>query len=523
MSNNPTHKKEWQDLEKLSKTPLNLNDLFAKNPSRFSEFSISLEGLFLDYSKQKITQPILQNLIDLAKASDVEEKRDAMFAGGIINHTEQRAVLHTALRVPKDSIIEVDRKNIVPEIQETLSRIEKLSNTLRTQKYLGATGKVITDVVSIGIGGSDLGPRMVYEALNNDKQPIALHFVSNIDADDIEKTLQRCNPETTLFIVISKSFGTQETLTNALTARAWVQNFIGKNKDISNHFIAVSANINAAQKFGIKTDNIYPLWDWVNGRFSLWSAVGLPIAIGLGFDEFSSLLDGARAMDIHFQTASLKKNMPVLMAMIGIWNRNFLHSANLAVLPYSQNLSLFPSYLQQLDMESNGKSVDNAGQEIKDYMTAPVLFGEAGTNGQHSFYQLLHQGSETIPCDFIGVIEPNHTHKNHHDMLLGHLLAQGQAMMKGKASIQNAHKNFTGNKPCTTILLDKLDAYHLGMLIALYEHKIMVQGVIWNINSFDQFGVELGKEMAANIESHNFDNLDPSTKALYSLIHKQQK
>lgn len=514
MSNNPTDKKAWKILQKLSQTPLNLNDLFAENPARFDDFSLSMDGLFFDYSKQKITAEILQNLIALAKDSGVEEKRDAMFRGDLINHTEQRAVLHTALRAPE---------NNHPEIQETLGRIEKLSATLRTQKYLGATGKVITDVVSIGIGGSDLGPRMVYQALNDHHQPIKLHFVSNIDADDIESVLVKCNPETTLFIVISKTFGTQETLTNARTALAWVQNALRNDTDISNHFIAVSANVKAAKAFGIKTENIYPLWDWVNGRFSLWSAVGLPIAIGLGFDKFSNLLKGAYAMDRHFQTAPLERNIPVLMAMVGIWNVNFGDTHNLAVLPYAQNLSLFPSYLQQLEMESNGKSVDNQGRKITGYATAPVLFGEAGTNGQHSFYQLLHQGSATIPCDFIGVINPNHTHKNHHDFLNGHLLAQGQAMMQGKSNPEHPHQNFTGNKPSSTILLDKLDAYHLGMLIALYEHKVMVQGAIWKVNSFDQFGVELGKEMAADIENHNLDNLDPSTKALYSLIHKHLK
>lgn len=523
MSTKPTQTKAWKSLESLSYEDINLNLLFDQNPKRFDEFSFETNGLFIDFSKQKITSEIKDTLCQLAKEMNVAEKRDAMFAGEKINRTEGRAVLHTALRRPQDEKVIINGHNVILDIHNALGQMKKLADKVRGGDYKGFTDKAITDVVSIGIGGSDLGPRLVYDTLKSDQEPINLHFVANIDGDDLQAALNQCHPETTLFIVISKSFGTQETLTNALSARQWMRNHFGDDKDISDHFIAVSANVDKALAFGIKEENIYPMWDWVNGRFSLWSAVGLSFALGLGFDKFHDLLSGAHQMDQHFSSMPFDQNIPVLMALVGIWNTNFGNSDVLAVLPYAEKLKLLPAYLQQLEMESNGKRVDNEGALIKDYDTCPTLFGEAGTKGQHSFYQLLHQGTADIPCDFIGVINPDTKYKNHHESLIAHMLAQGQAMMQGKLSPDNLAKDFVGNKPSTTILLDKLDAYHLGMLIALYEHKTAVQGFIWNVNSFDQFGVELGKEMARNIEENGMSNTDPSTSRLYSRIHKAEK
>ena len=335
--------------------------------------------------------------------------------------------------------------------------------------------------------------------------------------------MKDCNAEETLFVVISKSFKTQETLTNALTARQWLQNNLPNETDVVPHFIAVSSNIETVQNFDIHPDNIFPMWSWVNGRFSLWSAVGLSLCLQHGFDKFEKLLAGAYAMDRHFLESAPAKNIPVLMALIGIWNRNFLNLPHLAILPYAQSLLYFPAYLQQLEMESNGKDIDYDGSPITDYTTCPVLFGEVGTNGQHSFYQLLHQGSETIPCDFIGVIDPETSLPHHHELLLSHMLAQGQAMMQGRHNLDQPYRYFEGNKPSSTLLMDKMDAYHLGQLIALYEHKVFTQGVIWNINSFDQFGVELGKELSQRLENKDLNGIDPSTAALYSLIHKDKK
>lgn len=523
MSNNPTHKTEWDSLLALSQNQETLNDLFQKNPNRFSDFSLELDGLYFDYSKQRIDNKILDILISLAQKSNIEHKRNQMFIGEKINITENRAVLHTALRKAKNETVKVYGKNIIPEIHKTLERIEDVSTKIRNHCYLGATGKPITQIVSIGIGGSDLGPRMVYRALKNQKEPVEIFFTANVDGNDIEETIQLCNPETTLFVIISKSFKSQETLINAHTARQWLQEKLGKDKDISNHFIAVSSQIDIAYDFGIKKENIYPMWDWVSGRFSLWSAVGLPIAMGLGFNIFSDLLKGARFIDTHFIETPLIKNIPIIMALVGIWNRNFLNASHQAILPYAHKLSLFPAYLQQLEMESNGKTVDLNETPIKDYKTGNVIFGESGTNGQHSFYQLIHQGSDLIPCDFIGFIELPNPYKNHHQTLTNHMLAQGQALMQGKCNSNDLHRHFKGNIPSTTILLNRLDALHLGMLIALYEHKVFVQGVIWNINSFDQFGVELGKEMVKNIENSDFSTADSSTKELYSRIHKKDK
>lgn len=520
MSNNPTQLSSWENLAKLSKTRINLNDLFLKNRKRFEDFSVEDNGVFLDFSKQLINEEILKNLAGLLDETGFIDKRDKMFSGQKINTTEDRAVLHTALRAPHTVKIKVDGKDIIPDIHHTLDRMKALSVQVRSGEYIGATGKAITNIVSIGIGGSDLGPRMVYNALNDHKQPVKTYYVSTIDPDEIDGVLQACDPEATLFIVVSKSFGTQETLTNSLFAQKWLQQNLPAGSDINKHFIAVTANIDAAIKFGITEQNIFPMWDWVSGRFSLWSAVGLSLAIGLGFDQFQKLLRGARAMDEHFKSTPLIKNIPVLAALMGIWNRNFLNLSSHVVLPYIQKLSGLPAYLQQLEMESNGKHTDLDGNIITDYQTCPVIFGEVGTNAQHSFYQLFHQGRDIIPADFILSLKTSQPKDERHDLINANMLAQGQAMMQGKQSQNNNHSQIDGNRPSTTLLLDKMDAQHLGMLLALYEHKVFVQGHIWNINSFDQFGVELGKKMANKILEKDLSSLDSSTKGLYSRIYK---
>ena len=525
MSNKPAEKQEWKNLSAHAQEIKNqpLNGLFKSDDGRFNKFSLECTGLFFDYSKQHITNETIEKLCALAKACEVEQKRDDMFSGHQINTTEQRSVLHTALRRPKSDSVEVHSQNIMPDVHQTLEKMESFSNDIRNGAYLGATGKAITQIVSIGVGGSDLGSRMVCEALKEKGDHIESYFVANIDGDEIESVLDSCDAEKTLFVIISKSFGTQETLTNAKAAEKWLKEKLSKDDNVSQHFIAISANTQAAIEFGIKENNIFPLWEWVNGRFSLWSAVGLPICLQLGFDRFKEFLSGAYIMDQHFQTADLDKNIPVLMALIGIWNRNFLNHAHLALLPYAQKLSYLPTYLRQLEMESNGKTVDINGDLIKDYKTNPIVFGEVGTNGQHSFYQLLHQGSDTVPCDFIGVIKSNHTLKHHHRLLLNNMMAQGQALMQGNQENTEPHRYFEGNKPSSTLLIEQLDAKHLGMLIALYEHKCFVQGVIWNINSFDQFGVELGKELSHKLEKNDLTNADSSTSGLFLRIHKSSK
>ncbi len=525
MSNNPIQTKEWKALETLfqEEKDQHLNDLFKKDSARFDSFSTKIEGLFFDYSKQRVTNNSLKALLDLAKSSKIEEKRSAMFNGEKINTTENRAVLHTALRRPKSDSISVDKKNIIPDIHATLQKMEIFSENVRNGTYIGATGKPITQIVSIGIGGSNFGPHLVCKALKNSTTNLDVHFVSNIDAYDITRVFDHCDPETTIFIIISKGFKTQDTLINATTAKDWIIAKLPEGSDISKHFVAVSANKEAVIEFGISEDNSFPIWEWVNGRFSLWSAVGLPICLKFGFKVFKELLNGAYKMDQHFLTAPLEKNIPVLMALIGIWNRNFLNAQTLAILPYSQNLFFLPAYLRQLDMESNGKTANIDGDTITDYQTGPVIFGESGTNGQHSFYQLLHQGSDLIASDFIGIVHPWHNLDNHHNLLLSHMLSQGQALMQGKQDSADPHRCFKGNKPSSTLLIDRLDAHHLGMLIALYEHKIFVQGAIWHINSFDQFGVELGKELSQKLENNDLGDVDPSTKGLFSLVHKTKK
>lgn len=520
MSNNPTKKAEWAALiaEEESLKSLSMRDLFTKDPSRFEKFSVQIPGLLFDYSKNRVTQDTIQKLVSLARASNVEEWRDKMFSGDPINVTEKRAVLHTALRAPKDAIIKVDGENVVPYVYDVLERMRSFSDAVRSGTWKGHTGKALRHIVNIGIGGSDLGPYMACESLKHyTAQHIDMHFVSNVDGTHLAETLKIIDPEQTLFIVASKTFTTQETMANASAAKAWLIEKLGSEAAVSKHFCALSTNIDAVKAFGIQDANMFPFKDWVGGRYSLWSSIGLSICMAVGFENFEKLLSGARAADEHFKNAPLEQNIPVLMALIGIWNRNFCGYDAIAVLPYDQYLHRFPAFLQQMDMESNGKAVDRDGRPITDYKTGPVLFGEPGTNGQHAFYQLIHQGRDIIPCDFIAAKETHNPLGKQHQLLLNNMLAQAQALMQGR-TINEADGNparvFDGNRPSNILLFDRIDPYSLGLLIALYEHKVFTQGVIWNINSFDQFGVELGKELAGQIEQGRTDHLDGSTRGL---------
>jgi Glucose-6-phosphate isomerase len=496
---------------------LHMRDLFAADPDRFDRFSMEACGLLFDYSKNRITEETRALLLDLARQQRVEEWRDRMFAGEKINITEDRAVLHTALRNRSNRPVLVDGQDVMPEVNGVLHRMERFVKQVRDGAWTGYTGHPITDVVNIGIGGSDLGPVMVTEALTPYLHPqIGVHFVSNVDGTHISETLEWLDPETTLFVISSKTFTTQETLTNAHTARRWFLETAGDPAHVARHFVAVSTNEAEVKKFGIDPANMFGFWDWVGGRYSLWSAIGLSIALGIGMDRFYELLDGAHAMDEHFRTAPLDRNMPVLMGMLGVWYRNFWDAQSHAVLPYDQYMHRFPAYLQQLDMESNGKSVDREGNRVH-YATGPVVFGEPGTNGQHAFYQLIHQGTSLVPCDFLAPAETHNPVGDHHRILLSNFFAQPEALMRGKtadevraemaksgkspAEIEPLvpHRVFEGNKPSNSILFKKLDPRTLGALIALYEHKVFVQGIVWNINSFDQWGVELGKQLAGKI------------------------
>lgn len=468
----------------------NMRDMFAQDKNRFSNFSVQLDGLLFDYSKNRINDETLKNLTALFDQCDVAGWRKRMFSGEKINSSEDRAVQHVALRDLENTNSSITKKQhaVLLLIEAFVEKVDQ-SN--------------ITDVVNIGIGGSDLGPLFVSDALQEFSKPnIKVHFVANIDAQDINSVLKNLNPESTLFIVTSKSFGTQETLTNAKTARAWLsKNTALKNE---NHFVAVTANVDKAHKFGIAEENIFPMWDEIGGRYSLWSAVGLSIALSVGVDAFKKLLNGAHAMDEHFLNAPTNKNIPVLMALLDIWNQHFLNINTLAILPYDVRLNYFPAYLQQLMMESNGKSVDREGNAL-DFPSSPIVFGDVGTNAQHSFFQLLHQGTQDASCDFIGVVKPAHDNQQQHDMLLANMIAQTQALMQGQTlqevGVQDfaEHKVFLGNRISNTIFLKELNPYSLGMLIAMYEHRTFVQGVLLNINSFDQMGVELGKRLADNL------------------------
>ena len=495
-----------------------LRGLFAASDTRFPDLTVDAAGLFLDYSKNRVDARTLELLTDLARERGVDKQRDAMFAGERINLTENRAVLHTALRAPRGTPLTVDGQDVNADVHAVLDRVRVFSEAVRAGTWLGHSGKPITDIVNIGIGGSDLGPKMVCLALRQYAHPrLTMHFVSNVDGHDMDATLSRVNPETTLFIVASKTFTTTETMMNAQTARAW---FLQHAPDaaLAKHFVAVSTNVDAIKTFGIDPANMFPFWDWVGGRYSVWSAIGLSVALCVGFGYFADLLAGAHAMDTHFKEAPLEKNMPVLLGMIGFWNRHFLGCPSLSIAPYHQDLNRFPAYLQQLDMESNGKRVTKSGAPV-DTLTCPVIWGDCGTNGQHAYFQLLHQGTDVTPIDFIAALRPAHEYANHHAALLANCFAQSEAFMRGKtieevridlqaqglslAEIERLapHKTFPGNRPSNTILMEYLTPYTLGALIALYEHKTFVQGVIWDVNSFDQWGVELGKVLAKTIEA----------------------
>ncbi len=508
----------WKALEQnaASLSAVTMRELFADNPDRFDRFSASTGGILLDYSKNRITDETVHLLLQLAREAGVEDWRERMFSGAMINNTEARAVLHVALRNRLDRSIKVDGEDVMPGVGRVLAHMRAFSDAVRDGSWTGQTNKRISDVVNIGIGGSDLGPVMVTEALRPYHQPgLNVHFVSNVDGTHIAETLRNLSPETTLFIVASKTFTTQETIANAQSARAWLVEALGEAA-VARHFVALSTNGKAVATFGIDVANMFEFWDWVGGRYSLWSAIGLSIAIAVGMDRFEALLGGGRAMDEHFRTAPLEANLPVLLAMIGIWNSNFLGVETIAVLPYDQYLHRLPAYLQQADMESNGKSVTRAGRRV-DYATGPILFGEAGTNGQHSFYQLLHQGTRLVACDFLAPAKSHNPVGAHHTMLVSNFFAQTEALMRGKTEAEARaelepsgmtadqvdalapHKVFSGNRPTNSILFPVLDPHMLGMLIALYEHKIFVQGIVWQINSFDQWGVELGKQLAKSI------------------------
>ena len=517
-----TQKPAWQALLRHRKDfdAIHMRDLFEADDSRGEKFSLQFGDILLDYSKNLVTDETLGLLQNLARDCGVEQLRDRMFAGNAINLTEQRAVLHTALRNRSNSKVLVDGEDVMPAVNAVLGKIRAFSDSVRDGDFTGYTGKRVTDVVNIGIGGSDLGPLMVCEALKAYQQDgLNLHFVSNVDGTHISEVLKRIDPETTLFIIASKTFTTQETLTNAHSARSWFLRHAGDESAIAKHFVAVSTNAEQVAAFGIDTNNMFEFWDWVGGRYSLCSAIGLSIAISVGMDNFEALLEGAHDMDQHFLNSPLEQNMPVLLALLGVWYHNFFGAESYAIEPYDQYLHRLPAYLQQLDMESSGKSVTRDSATISDYSTGPVIWGEPGTNGQHAFFQLLHQGSRMVPADFLAPIHSQNPIGDHHQLLLANCFAQTEALMRGKTEAEARaelssqglsgealekllpHKVFPGNRPSNTILFNKLDPHTLGAIIALYEHKVFVQGAIWNINSFDQWGVELGKQLAKTIAS----------------------
>ena len=520
---NPTSTSSWNKLAQLAKDPKTLQNYFADDTSRAQQFSITWESFFVDYSKNHIDKDIQATLLGLAKETGLEDARKAYFSGDTINQTEGRAVLHTALRAKEDADIRVNGENVVPKVYAVRAKIKAFTNAIITGEQKSSTGQAFTDVVNIGIGGSDLGPAMITEALTYYKNHLNVHFMSNVDGDHVMEVLKKVNPATTLFVVVSKTFTTQETLSNATTAKKWLVEALGENA-VADHFVAVSTNLAAIYAFGIQSENVFPMNDWVGGRFSLWSAVGLPIALAVGPDNFEALLDGANQMDEHFASAPFEDNIPVMLALLTVWYNNFLGAQSEAVIPYTQYLNRLPAYLQQGIMESNGKSVDRAGNAVS-YNTGNIIWGEPGTNSQHAFFQLIHQGTKLIPAHFIGFSTALHGNKDHHDKLMANFFAQTEALMsgkteeqvreeliqKGKDKTEMEHlvpfKIFTGNKPTTTLLIDKLTPNTLGALVAMYEHKIFVEGVVWNIYSYDQWGVELGKQLASVI----LDEMDNST------------
>ncbi len=517
---NPTTTTSWTKLREHYKdiNQKHLRQWFSENQNRFEKFHIRWNDILFDYSKNRMDEKTLALLIELANECDLQGAIKSMFSGSHINETEDRAVLHTALRNSSDDSILVDGENVIPEIRAVLSQMKTFSEKVISGSWTGFSGKAITDVVNIGIGGSDLGPVMVVEALKHFKTRLNVHFVSNVDGTHIAETVSQLNPETTLFIIASKTFTTQETMTNALSARNWFLDSDASEADVAKHFVALSTNEKGVTDFGIAAENMFRFWDWVGGRYSLWSAIGLSICLAVGYDNFEALLLGAHKVDIHLQQAPFEENIPVLMALIGIWYNNFFEAESYAILPYEQYLHRFAAYLQQGDMESNGKSVDRNGKEVE-YQTGPIIWGEPGTNGQHAFYQLIHQGTKLIPADFLAGAQPNKKVGDHHEKLLANFFAQTEALAFGKTmdqveeeleksglskdeiDILAPFKVFDGNHPTNSILYKKLTPEVLGSLIAFYEHKIFVQGIIWNIFSFDQWGVELGKQLAKGILS----------------------
>jgi glucose-6-phosphate isomerase len=506
-----TQRPAWKSLQTHFEAirDVHLRDLFAKDPQRGERMTLEVGDFYFDYSKNRLTDETIQLLIQLAEQSGVRERMEAMFRGEKINVTENRAVLHVALRAPRDAVIEVDGKNVVPEVHAVLDKMAAFSDRIRSGEWKGHTGKRIRNVINIGIGGSDLGPAMAYDALRAySVRNLTFRFVSNVDGTDIAEATHDLDPEETLFIVASKTFTTQETLANAHTAREWALKKLGGEEAVARHFVAVSTNAKEVSKFGIDTQNMFEFWDWVGGRYSFDSAIGLSLMVAIGPERFRELLSGMREMDEHFRTAPYERNLPVLLALIGLWYNNWFGAQTVAVLPYDQYLVRLSAYLQQLDMESNGKRVDLNGKPV-DYQTGPIVWGTPGTNGQHAYYQLIHQGKKLIPCDFIGFCQTLNPVGRHHDLLMSNFFAQTEALAFGKSEAEVradgvaealvSARTFEGNRPTNTLLIDRLTPKSLGKLIALYEHKVFVQGTIWNINSFDQWGVELGKALANRI------------------------
>ena len=515
---------------------IHLNDLFL-NESRFSDFSIQLNDILLDFSKNRINSDTFRLLLNLAKETNVRSAIDAMFSGEMINTTEKRSVLHIALRNRSNTPVYVDNNDVMPQINEVLQKMKLFTDDVRSGKWKGYSGKSITDVVNIGIGGSDLGPLMVTETLKPYGGDLNVHFVSNVDGTHIAETLKYINPETTLFVIASKTFTTQETLTNAHSAKDWFLQSEANEDDVAKHFIAISTNAYGVESFGIDTQNMFEFWDWVGGRYSLWSSIGLSIALYIGFEKFEELLSGAHEMDIHFKTAPFEENIPVILGLLGVWYNNFFGAESHCILPYDQYMHRFAAYFQQGDMESNGKYINKNGEKVN-YSTGPIVWGEPGTNGQHAFYQLIHQGTKLIPCDFIAPVNTQNPIGDHHAKLLSNFFAQTEALMKGKTREQAKkelesedfsdleleallpHKIFEGNKPTNSIFVKKLTPRVLGSLIAMYEHKIYTQSVIWNVNAFDQWGVELGKQLAKVIlpELSNKDKVESHDSSTNGLI-----
>ncbi|RKZ86809.1 MAG: glucose-6-phosphate isomerase [Gammaproteobacteria bacterium] len=540
----PLNIPEWQSLERHYSDIkyLSMREEFALDSGRFNRFTVRCEDLLLDYSKNRITKETMQKLVALANSVDMSGWIERMFSGEAINNTEGRAVLHTALRNRSNTPVMVDGEDVMPAVNAVLEQMKKFCNQIHSGEWSGFSGKKITDIVNIGIGGSDLGPAMICDALEPyGVEGMGVHFVSNVDGTDLSTALEKLDPETTLFVVASKTFTTQETLTNAESARAWFLKS-GSQQDVAKHFVAVSTNAAAVAEFGIDTDNMFEIWDWVGGRYSLWSAIGLPIALYVGMENFERLLDGAHTMDNHFRNKPFKENIPVIMGLLGVWYVNFFGSQTQAIVPYDHSLARFPNHMQQLDMESNGKVTNRDGKRIS-YKTGPVIWGTPGTNGQHAYFQLIHQGTQLIPVDFVLPVNSHYPEVDHQSILLANGLAQSEALMKGKNAEEVRaelvkegfegealeallpHKVFTGNRPSNTLLFARLSPEMLGKLVALYEHKVFVQGIIWNINSFDQWGVELGKQLAKAIlpdlkDDSEISIHDSSTTSLIKLIRE---